>query len=230
MYLLFFWYRFLFRQYKSLIRFCKTISSSSSCPTQFRYPNFSPLFHRSDFKDRTLVFDVENALLKSSSLFPYFMLVAFEAGGLLRALVLVLVYPFVCVVGSEMGMKIMVMVCFFGIKASTFRVGRSVLPKFLLEDVGAEMFEFLKRGGKQVAVSSLPRVMVESFLREYLKIDLIVGRELKIFCGYYVGLMDNIKTRNAIDLVKEGKGCSDMIGITNLNNSLDHVLFSHCKV
>jgi len=51
------------------------------------------------------------------------MLVAFEAGGLLRAIVLVLLYPFVCVVGSEMGLKIMVMTCFFEMKASSFRVG-----------------------------------------------------------------------------------------------------------
>ncbi|WVY99188.1 hypothetical protein V8G54_031339 [Vigna mungo] len=225
----FFWYRFLFRQFKNLIRFYRTISNSFSGATQFRYPKFSSLLHRSDLNDHTLVFDVENALLKSSSLFPYFMLVAFEAGGLLRAIVLVLLYPFVCVVGSEMGLKIMVMTCFLGIKASSFRVGRSVLPKFLLEDVGAEMFETLKKGGKQVGVSRLPRVMVESFLREYLEIDFVVGRELKMFCGYYLGLMDNNKTAHVLDLVKEGKGCSDMIGITSHNNLRDHELFSHCK-
>jgi len=173
---------------------------------------------------------VENALLKSSSLFPYFMLVAFEAGGLLRAMVLVFLYPFVCVVGREMGLKIMVMTCFLGIKASSFRVGRSVLPKFLLEDVGSEMFEMLKKGGKQVGVSRLPRVMVESFLREYLEIDLVVGGELKTFCGYYLGLMENIKTTHALDLLKEGKGCSDMIGIISLNNTPNHEFFSHCKV
>ncbi|CAJ1969675.1 unnamed protein product [Sphenostylis stenocarpa] len=227
--LFFFWYRFLFRQLRNLIRFHRTISNSLSGATQFKHPKFSSLLHRSDLNDHTLVFDVEHALLKSSSLFPYFMLVAFEAGGLLRAIVLVLLYPFVCVVGNEMGLKIMVMTCFFGIKASSFRVGRSVLPKFLLEDVGAEMFETLKKGGKKVGVSNLPRVMVESFLREYLEIDFVVGRELRMCCGYYVGLMDDTKTMHALELVKEGKGCSDMIGITKLNNIRDHEFFSHCK-
>ncbi|XP_068493469.1 probable glycerol-3-phosphate acyltransferase 3 [Phaseolus vulgaris] len=227
--LFFFWYRFLFRQFKNLIRFYRTISNSFSGATQFKHPKFSTLFHRSDLNEHTLVFDVENALLKSSSLFPYFMLVAFEAGGLLRAMVLVFLYPFVCVVGREMGLKIMVMTCFLGIKASSFRVGRSVLPKFLLEDVGSEMFEMLKKGGKQVGVSRLPRVMVESFLREYLEIDLVVGGELKTFCGYYLGLMENIKTTHALDLLKEGKGCSDMIGIISLNNTPNHEFFSHCK-
>ena len=189
-----------------------------------------PILHRSPWKHLEQL-QQRNALLKSSSLFRYFMLVAFEAGGLLRAIVLVLLYPFVCVVGSEMGLKIMVMTCFFGMKASSFRVGRSVLPKFFLEDVGAEMYETLKKGGKQVGVTKLPQVIVESFLREYLEIDFVVGRELKMFCGYYLGFMDNVdKTAHVLDLLKEGKGCSDMIGITSLNNPRDHQFFSHCKV
>ena len=126
------------------------------------------------------------------------MLVAFEAGGLLRAIVLLLVYPFVCLVGDEMGLKMMVMICFFGIKEESFRVGRTVLPKFLLEDVGSEMYEVVKRGGKKVGLSKLPRVMVESFLKEYLEINFVVGRELKVFNGFYVGLMEERKTVHAL--------------------------------
>ena len=69
------------------------------------------------------------------------------------------------------------------------------------------MFEALKKGGKTVGVTNLPHVMVESFLREYLDIDFVVGREMKVFCGYYVGLMEDTKTMHALELVKEGKGC-----------------------
>ncbi|KAK7269592.1 hypothetical protein RIF29_22325 [Crotalaria pallida] len=231
--LFFFWYRFLFRLLKNLLGFHRNITNNNSSyafATQFnKYQKFPSLLHRSDLNDHTLIFDVENALLKSSSLFPYFMLVAFEAGGLLRAIVLVLLYPFVCLAGEEMGLKIMVMTCFFGIKADSFRVGRSVLPKFLLEDVGSEIFEVLNRGGKKVGVTNMPRVMVESFLREYLEIDFVVGRELKVFCGYHIGLMDERKTMHALKQVQEGKGCSDMIGITNFNKIHDNELFSHCK-
>ena len=222
--LFFFWYRFLFRQLKNLIGFHRNIS------TQFKYQKFPSLLHRSDLNDHTLVFDVENSLLKSSSLFPYFMLVAFEAGGLIRAIVLLLLYPFACLAGQETGLKIMVMTCFFGIKAESFRVGRSVLPKFFLEDVGSEIFEVLNRGGKKVGVTNMPRVMVENFLKEYLEIDVVVGRELKVFCGYYVGLMEDKKTMHALEQIQEGKGSSDMIGITRFNKILDHELFSHCKV
>ena len=119
---------------------------------QFKYQRYHSLLRRSDLNDHTLIFDLEGALLKSSSVFPFFMLVAFEAGGLLRAIVLLLVYPFVCLVGDEMGLKMMVMICFFGIKEESFRVGRTVLPKFLLEDVGSEMYEVVKRGLKKNAL------------------------------------------------------------------------------
>ncbi|MED6157542.1 hypothetical protein PIB30_024090 [Stylosanthes scabra] len=232
--LFFFWYSFLLRQLKTLVGFRRNSGS-----TQFKYQKFSSLFHHHhsslEIADHTLVFDVENTLLRSSSLFPYFMLVAFEAGGLIRAIVLVLLYPVACladITRKELGLKMMVMICFFGIKVDSFRVGRSVLPKFLLEDVGKEMFDALKRSeGKKVGVTNMPRIMVESFLREYLDIDVVVGRELKVFGGYFIGLMEKEKsTLHALEKVQEGKGCSDMIGITRFNKIVDHhQLFSHCK-
>lgn len=234
--LFFFWYRFLFRQLKNLIVFHRTISNTFATPTititatEIKYQKFPSLLHRSDLSDHTLIFDVENTLLKSSSLFPYFMLVAFEAGGLLRAIILVLLYPLIFLSGKEMGLKIMVMVCFFGIKAENFRVGRSVMPKVFLEDVGSEIFDVLNKGGKKMGVSNLPRVMVESFLKEYLEIDFVVAREMKMFCGYYVGLMDERNALHALKQAQEGKGCSDMIGITKFNYIPDHEIFSTCKV
>ncbi|KHN14142.1 Putative glycerol-3-phosphate acyltransferase 2 [Glycine soja] len=224
-----FWYRFFFKPLKSLRR---SVSNITYATHQFKYQRYHSLLHRnSDLNDHTLIFDVEGALLKSSSVFPFFMLVAFEAGGLLRAIVLLLVYPFVCLVGDEMGLKMMVMICFFGIKEESFRVGRTVLPKFLLEDVGSEMYEVVKRGGKKVGLSKLPRVMVESFLKEYLEINFVVGRELKVFNGFYVGLMEERKTVHAnLELVREGKGnSSDMIGISGFHKDLDHSFFSTCK-
>ncbi|KAI4349767.1 hypothetical protein L6164_010324 [Bauhinia variegata] len=220
--LFFFWYRFLFRQLKSLIGFHRTSS-------QFKYQKYFSLLQRSDLSDRTLIFDVEGVLFRSSSLFPYFMLVAFEAGGPLRAIVLTLLYPLVALVGDEMGLKIMVMICFFGIKAESFRVGRAVLPKSFFEDVGSEIFEVINRGGKKVGVTNLPQVMVESFLREYLQIDSVVGRKLRVFCGYFVGLMEDRKTTQTLEQIQEGKECSDTIGIIGFNKIRDQDLLSHCK-
>ncbi|CAJ2629010.1 unnamed protein product [Trifolium pratense] len=227
-----FWYRFLLIQLKNhLIVFHRTISNTfaNTTSSQIKYQKFTSLVHRSDLNDHTLIFDVENTLLKSSSLFPYFILVAFEAGGLFRAIVLTLLYPLIYLSGEKMGLKIMVMTCFFGIKAESFRIGRSVMPKFFLEDVGSEIFDVINKGGKKMGVSNLPRVMVESFLKEYLEIDFVAGKELKIFNGYYIGLMDETKNVHALKQIQEGKGSSDMIGITRFNHILDHEIFSSCK-
>lgn len=228
--LFFFWYRFLIKKLKNLIGIPKNIISNTF-GTQFKFQKFPSLVHRSDLNNHTLIFDVEGTLLRSSSLFPYFVLVAFEAGDLFRAVFLLLWYPLVCLVGDRMGIQIMVMISFFGVKAGSFKAGRAVLPKFLLDNVGSEIVEVVSRGVKKVGVTNLPLVMVESFLREYLKIDVVVGRELKVFCGYYVGLMEPENSKYALEYVLQDKECSDAIGITTFNKILDHHdLFSHCKV
>ncbi|EEF47230.1 Glycerol-3-phosphate acyltransferase, putative [Ricinus communis] len=131
---------------------------------------------------------------------------------------------------EETGLKIMVMVCFFGIKKESLRVGRTVLPKFFLEDVGLEAFELLKRGGRKVAVSDFPQVMIESFLRDYLEIDCIVGRELKSVCGYFVGVMEEKNKEMIIVAEKIISTQGNVVGISRFNRSLDdHQLFSQCK-
>ncbi|KAL5795762.1 hypothetical protein ACOSQ2_000582 [Xanthoceras sorbifolium] len=224
--LFFFLFRILFGQFRNPKSLHRSVSNINA--THSKYQKYTSLDHKSDLSTKTLVFDVEGALMKSSSLFPYFMLVAFEAGGLIRAFVLLLSYPFICLVGEEMGLKIMVMVCFFGIKKDNFRVGTAVLPKFFLENVGLEIFQVLKRGGKSVGVSNMPQVMIDSFLRDYLEIDVVVGRYLKVFCGHFVGLMEE---RNSDKLVLEdilGQE-NNVVGISPFNNSLDHKLFLQCK-
>ncbi|PIA38061.1 hypothetical protein AQUCO_02900122v1 [Aquilegia coerulea] len=228
----FFFFRVLFRRLRNPRSFhkkasCNGVHSSS----QFKLQRYCSLQHRSDLSKQTIIFDVEGTLLKSSSLFPYFMLVAFEAGGLLRALVLLLMYPFVCLINEEMGLKMMVMVCFCGIKEGTLRVGTAVLPKYFLEDVGFEGFQVLMRSGKKVGASKLPRVMVEGFLRDYLEVEVVVGRELKVVNGYYVGLMEHKVRKSALDLEKIFGGQNldtGVIGIGSFCKPLDH-LFSICK-
>ena len=167
------------------------------------------------------------------------MLVAFEAGGLLRATVLLMSYPLVRLVGQEMGLKIMVMISFFGVKKESFRIGSSVLPKFFLNDVGLEAFEALKKGGTRIGFTNVfPQVMIESFLRDYLEIELVVGRDLKVFCGYFVGLMDEkvelCSLSHLIDEQKESYGSqkkSNLIGICGSQKSYDFQLLSSiCNV
>ncbi|XP_068659630.1 probable glycerol-3-phosphate acyltransferase 3 [Aristolochia californica] len=178
---------------------------------------------------QTLVCDVEGALFKSSSVFPYFMLLAFEAGGLLRALLLFILYTFMSLLSEEWALKVMVMVTFCGIREDSLTVGRTVLPKFFLEDIRLEGFEVLMKAGKKVAVTEMPRVMVEVFLKEYLNVDVVAGRELKVIGGYYVGLMEKKMSPDLILLEEEKLGC-DVVGMTSFNIPLDRrCLFSKCK-
>lgn len=197
--------------------------------------NASNVYGLKEILNKTLMFHVEGALLKSSSVFPYFMLVAFEAGGPLRALILLLSYPFVCFVGQELGLKIMVFLCFLGIKEKSFRIGKDVLPKFFLEDVGYEGFLMVMKGGRKVGVTDLPRVMVDGFLTDFLGVNSIVGRELKVAGRYFLGLMEekeiNTLTLNQIlgndDIIGSNH---QVIGIGCSNKPLDQQLFSKCKV
>lgn len=181
-----------------------------------------------------LFFQFEGTLLKSSSLFPYFMLVAFEASGFLRALTLFLLYPFVCLVGGELGLNIMVFICFFGIRKEKMRIGNSVLPKFFLEDVGIEGFDVVMKCGKKVGVSDLPRVMVEGFLKDYVGVDVVVARELRVVGGYCVGLMEEMNTKGleSSQILGDGKPSnSQTIGICCHNKFLHQQLLSqNCKV
>ncbi|XP_039021271.1 probable glycerol-3-phosphate acyltransferase 3 isoform X1 [Hibiscus syriacus] len=233
----FFLYRVVFRPAKTPKALHRNVSNLHANEGQMLYHKYPSFAHISSnvSKDQTLVvFSVEEALLKSSSLFPYFMLVAFEAGGLLRAFLLFVLYPFLCLVSEEMGLNIMVFVCFFGIKTKSFRVGSAVLPKFFLEDVALETLEMLKKGGKKVGFSNIPRVMVESFLRDYLGIDCVVGREMKVFGGYFLGVMEEKKrSKDALETIigsLAGLGSyRDVIGISSFKESLQYHLSSHCN-
>lgn len=180
----------------------------------------------------TLVFHFESAVLRTSSLFPYFMLVAFEAGGLFRFLLLFLSYPLVWLAGEhEMGLKIMVFLSFFGIKKDTFRIGSSVLPKFFLEDFGCEGFEAVTSFRRKVATSDMPRIMVENFLMEYLGAETVVAREVKSLRGYFVGYMEDNKQVNKtlLEELEENKATRNVVGITGQKHVHQQV-FLHCKV
>ncbi|OAY82185.1 Glycerol-3-phosphate acyltransferase 1 [Ananas comosus] len=118
-------------------------------------------------QSHTLVCDFHGALLRSTSPFPFFMLVAFEGGGLLRALLLLLCFPLVWALGQngELGLRLMAFVTFFGLR-------RKDMELFYLEN--------LHLHGYEVVVTSMPRVMVEGFLEEYLHVDRVVAPELHV--------------------------------------------------
>ncbi|CAL4950729.1 unnamed protein product [Urochloa decumbens] len=141
---------------------------------------------------RTLVIDVEAWILRPPvRAFPYFMLVAVEAGGFLRGLLLLLLYPLLCLLGARAA-RAMAAVALVGLdEEEVARVGRAVLPKFFLEAAAAEGVAAARAAARVVAVSAtFPRVMVDGFLREYVGVDAVVGPEVRSVGGVVAGLVD----------------------------------------
>ncbi|KAL4285082.1 hypothetical protein GQ457_16G019470 [Hibiscus cannabinus] len=198
--------------------------SNGAPATQFKFLKNS--WFTDEVSRQTLVFHLEGALLKSYSQFPYLMLVAFEAGGLIRAVILLLLYPLAWLLGHELGLRLLVFVSFVGIKKDKFRVGTAILPKFFLEDVGVVGFDMVCKFKRKVAVTGMPRIMVECFLRDYLGTDAIIARELKEFRGYFLGLMEeNMEPAPVINL----EMTSHNIGLGCFRKSHNQKFLSHCK-
>ncbi|CAM0877699.1 unnamed protein product [Alopecurus aequalis] len=189
----------------------------------------------------TVVCAVEGGLLMSASTFPYFMLVALEAGGLLRGLLLLMLYPLLRLLSDELAKKAMILVTFAGLRKDAFgRLGMAVMPKLFLEDVSAEVFQAATsyaaaaRQGRRrrcVCVSAMPRAMVEPFLREYLAVDAVVAPELKELGGYYLGLVEDegevVRKMDVEDVIGDKGGA--VVGIGGLACSFQQLFQKYCK-
>ncbi|KAK3140384.1 hypothetical protein QOZ80_5AG0400160 [Eleusine coracana subsp. coracana] len=191
---------------------------------------------------RTVMVDVEGWLLKSPlSTFPYFMLIAVEAGSFLRGLLLLLMYPFLLCLSLHSGdlyLKAMVMVSCFGLREKeVIRISKAVLPKFFLEEVTVEGLEAFKKAGTVIAVTmAFPRVMVEGFLKEYLGVHTVVGREITMVAGRYLGFLEEEETSMErvgamLEEMDEMKSKGDgAVGFVAMGSRMHHVFSHYCKV
>ncbi|KVI09590.1 Phospholipid/glycerol acyltransferase [Cynara cardunculus var. scolymus] len=185
---------------------------------------------------QTVVCDIQNTLLlNSKSFFPYFMLVAFEGGSIVRAFVLLLSYPLLLVLDYELGLRLMIFITFCGLKLKDMKnVGRSVLPKFYLENLNLQVLELFetrrKSETKVIIFTSLPRVMVEGFCKEYLSIDHVIGTELHSFGRYFSGFVSSSGVLVKHKAVKEWFGIDRKpdIGVGSCGLH-DQLFISHCK-
>ncbi|CAO2164507.1 unnamed protein product [Urochloa humidicola] len=133
--------------------------------------------------------ELEGTLLLSSSLFPYFLLVALEAGGPLRAAFLLAAYPLAALLGAafssaDLPLLAMTFLSTAGLpSADVSAVARATLPRFFLSDLRASGFRAIARhaSAERFVVTRLPRILAEPFVTEYLGSDVrVAGAELRL--------------------------------------------------
>lgn len=162
------------------------------------------------------------------------MLVAFEGGSIVRACILLLAYPLLLLLNHDHMLKLMILITFCGMKVKIMKmVERTVLVKFYLENLNLQVYELVfgsrKVGTKVVVLTSVPRVMVEGFCKEYLSVHKVVGTELHSVGGYYSGFVTTSGVVVKHEVMKEMFGdatkSDNVVGscVLDLYKVLDHV-------
>jgi glycerol-3-phosphate acyltransferase len=187
----------------------------------------------------SVIAELEGTLLKNLDVFSYFMLVAFEASGLIRFVLLLILWPvirFLDIIGMEdIALKLMIFVAVAGIHKSEIEsVSRAVLPKFYMDDLDMEAWKVFSSYDKKVVVTKMPRVMVERFVKEHLRADEVIGSEL-VFNRF--GLATGFVQSDSITTVSErvAKVLNNEVptlGMARLSNttSSNHSFYKLCKV
>ncbi|XP_051140675.1 glycerol-3-phosphate acyltransferase RAM2-like [Andrographis paniculata] len=166
---------------------------SNSDSHTFKFPNIS-LCDSHGHEHHTVVSDLDGTLLIGRSSFPYFALVAFEVGGILRLLFLLLLSPIAGIlyyfISESAGIQVLIFATFAGIRVSEIEsVARAVLPKFYSSDLHPDTWRVFSACRRKCVLTANPRIMVEPFLKEYLGADVVTGTEIDEFRGRATGFV-----------------------------------------
>uniref|UniRef100_J3L8X3 Glycerol-3-phosphate acyltransferase RAM2/GPAT1-8 HAD-like domain-containing protein n=1 Tax=Oryza brachyantha TaxID=4533 RepID=J3L8X3_ORYBR len=186
---------------------------------------------------RTVAADLDGTLLVSSSAFPYYFLVALEAGSYLRALVLLLAAPWLLVlyvgVSEAAAIGLLVFITFAGLRVRDVEaVARAVLPRHYAAGVRADTWAVFRGcGERRVVVTASPAVMVGEFVREFLGAE-VAGTELetfasgKRFTGRIKAVLVGKKKR---EIVEKLFPAGDMPDVGLGDRESDHDFMAICK-
>ncbi|KAJ9135206.1 hypothetical protein P3X46_032415 [Hevea brasiliensis] len=157
-------------------------------------PTFPPIDKCTSMgrQNDTVVTDMEGTLLCGRSSFPYFALVAFEAGGILRLVFLLLASPIAAIlyyfISESAGIRVLIFATFVGMRVSDIEsVARAVLPKFYSSDLHPETWRVISSCGKRCVLTENPRIMVEVFLKDFVGVDMVIGTEIGVYNGRATG-------------------------------------------
>lgn len=185
----------------------------------------------------TVVADMDGTLLRGRSSFPYFALVAFEVGGVLRLLFVLLLAPFAGIlyylVSESAGIRVLIFATFAGMRVADIEsVARAVLPKFYSGDLHPETWRVFSSCGKRCVLTANPRIMVEAFLKEFLGADMVLGTEVATCGGRATGFVKEpgvLVGKNKADALKAAFGdAPPEIGLGDRHT--DFPFMSLCKV
>ncbi|OAY69794.1 Glycerol-3-phosphate 2-O-acyltransferase 6 [Ananas comosus] len=142
----------------------------------------------------TVVADLDGTLLRGRSSFPYFALIAFEGGGVLRLLFLLLASPIIgllyYLVSESAGIQLLIFASIAGMRVANIEsVARAVLPKFYASDLHPESWRVFSACRRRCVLTANPRIMVEPFLKDYLGVDAVIGTEIQTYRGHATGLV-----------------------------------------
>ncbi|GLJ25856.1 hypothetical protein SUGI_0495460 [Cryptomeria japonica] len=143
---------------------------------------------------QTVVADMDGTLLRGRSSFPYFAIIAFELGGILRMAFLVMAAPLAGLLyyfmSETAGIQVLIFTTFVGAKVSDIEsIARAVLPKFYSDDLHPDSWRVFSSCGRRCVLTATPRIMVETFLKDYLGADIVIGTEISSIGGRATGLV-----------------------------------------
>ncbi|KAF3778365.1 Glycerol-3-phosphate 2-O-acyltransferase 4 [Nymphaea thermarum] len=134
----------------------------------------------------TVAADLDGTLLASSSSFPYFLLLSYTAGGILRSLLLVLCAPLILalykLVSESAAIRLLIFVSVSGLHLGDITAASaSILPELYAANVRSDAWElFDSCSERRVVVTANPRIMVEPFAIDCLGAHAVLGTELEV--------------------------------------------------